>query len=65
MADVFHAEFRELSPEEKQLVGDIKAKALELYKLYELISDAQSRSKAIAKHDLENSVMWAVKGVTA
>lgn len=68
MEDIFRPEYRELSPEEKQLVDDIKTKAKELYDLIELAStpgpSATGRYLALAKTSLEESIMWATKGIT-
>ncbi len=64
--DVFRPQYRDLSEEETKLIGDIKDKAGELY---DLINKAQlagggTREMALAKTNLEQSVMWAVKAVT-
>lgn len=60
---VFRQEYRELTEEEKQRVLDIKTKAEELYELFD--ASTSPREMALAKTKLEESVMWAVKGVTA
>ena len=62
MSDVFHSVYRELSVEEKQLMAKIKESAEELYTLFDEL--AQGRETALAKTKLEESVMWAVKGLT-
>lgn len=81
MPDVFHNQYRELSEAEKELMANLKDKALELYDLYDQVGrlevDAESdnesktgstskcgREIALAKTKLEESVMWAVKGLT-
>ena len=66
--NIFRPVYRELSEEEKKRVDDIKNKAKELYDLMEsTIQENQSpkaRHISLAKTKLEESVMWAVKGIT-
>jgi hypothetical protein len=68
MANVFRKEYRELSDEEKALLDSIKDKAQELYDLMESSVEVNPSRRAsqivIAKEKLEESVMWAVKGIT-
>jgi hypothetical protein len=72
MSDPFHAEYRELSFDEKQLVRDIKETAAELYGLFSnaalvqglIIRADNPRELSLAKTKLEEAVMWAVKGIT-
>ena len=75
MSDVFHAKYRELSDEEKSLMENIKVKAAELYDLMDSVIRSEDtdtsegpavngREVALAKTKLEESVMWAVKGLT-
>lgn len=68
VVNVFRPEYRELSLEESDLVSRIKDKAQELYFLIESsIQESPSpkgREIALAKTKLEESVMWAVKGIT-
>jgi hypothetical protein len=52
-----------LTPEKLALYDAIKEKAAELEALYENLSDG--RYKALAMTDLEASVMWIIKGLTA
>ncbi|MEJ0050128.1 MAG: hypothetical protein WDN02_02740 [Methylovirgula sp.] len=52
-----------LTPEKKALYDAIKEKAAELEVLYENLPD--SRYKAVALNDLEASVMWIIKELTA
>ncbi len=52
-----------LTPEKKALYDAIKEKAAELDVLYENLPD--SRYKAVALNDLEASVMWIIKELTA
>lgn len=55
--NVFRPVYRELTEEEKNLINEIKTKAQELYDLFP--ADAVK-----SKDRLEESVMWAVKGIT-
>lgn len=69
MADVFRQDYTPITEEQKAQVLAVKVKAQELH---DLISAAvtegersdRSRCIAIAKTTLEESVMWAVKGLT-
>jgi len=62
MANTFRTKYRELSPAEKQALEDLKtaAEVLESH----IDASGQSRFASLAKTKLEESVMWAVKGVT-
>jgi hypothetical protein len=60
--NVFRKEYRELTEEEKNLMGEVKDKAQSLYDSIQKIAD--SREKSLAKTHLEESVMWAVKKIT-
>jgi hypothetical protein len=67
---LFRKAYRELSQEEKDLMDAIKDTAYKQYLLYNatLIGAGPSektRAMAIAKTKLEESVMWAVKAITA
>lgn len=59
----FRPRYRQLSPEEVQLHDTIKAKAQELETLFEKVADG--RYKSLAMTDLEKSVMWIIKQLTA
>lgn len=60
----FRVEYRELIEEEKIDIRAIKTSADVLYKLIEdVVPDSRERSLALT--NLEQAVMWAVKGVTA
>lgn len=59
----FRPMYRALSDEEKRLHDDIKAKAVELEQLIEQVKPG--RYTALAFTSLEESIMWAVKGLTA
>lgn len=65
---VFRPNYRELSVEEKGSIDAIKNKAGELYDLInDVIQENPSpvgREIALAKTKLEESIMWAVKGIT-
>lgn len=66
---VFRGTYRELSEEEKNIVADIKDRAEELYGVIDNYAGQQGaglmqRYYALAKTNLEEAVMWAVKGIT-
>lgn len=58
----FRPKYRELSPEEKTAITNIKERATDLGFVLNLLPP--SRVTALAKTRLEEAVMWAVKGVT-
>lgn len=58
----FRPQYRQLTEDEKQLCDEIKAVAEKLARLME--SKGQSRYASLALTNLEQSVMWAVKGIT-
>lgn len=69
MSDVFRGNYRELTEEEKALVMQIKESAQSLYELIagnpdEATNATKGRALSLAKTKLEESVMWAVKGIT-
>ena len=59
--DVFRKTYRDLTKEEISLMNDIKDKAQELHELLDFIPN---REGALAKTNLEQCIMWAVKGIT-
>lgn len=63
MSDVFHRKYNPVGEVEGKLITDIKDKAEELYALLELAKPG--RENALAKTNLEQAVMWAVKGITS
>ena len=63
MSDIFHKAYRPLSDEEKASMSDIKDKAEELFSLFD--KAPQGREVALAKTNLEQAVMWAIKAITA
>lgn len=67
--NVFRPVYRELTEGEKKRLDDIKNKAQELFDLFSIgIADAQrapdGRQLSLAKTNLEQAVMWGVKGFT-
>lgn len=67
MTDVFRKEYRQLSDETKCIVSHIKDKAEELLASFEAGGVNQSidaRAIALAKTNLEQAVMWAIKAIT-
>lgn len=62
----FRPRYRALNADEVSLHDRIKSKAEELEKLYQEVHDGRpSRYQALAITSLEESVMWAVKDLTA
>jgi hypothetical protein len=59
----FRPRYRQLTDDEKALHDDIKAKADELAALFDQVKDGRYKSLAIT--ELEASVMWIVKQLTA
>jgi hypothetical protein len=68
MTDVFRKEYRPLSDATKELIDEIKDKAESLLKSFnepEIIEiKVDQRQMAIAKTNLEQCVMWAIKSIT-
>ena len=60
--NVFRPVFRDLTEDEKDLISEVKTKAQELYLL---IEKTPGRYGSLAKTELESSMMWAVKQITA
>lgn len=60
--DTFRKAYRELGTDEKLLLDEVKLKAEWLLQVLEQVPDG--RMKALAKTKLEETVMWAVKGIT-
>lgn len=63
MSDVFVKEYTPLDYEQKIRVNQIKTDAEKLYESFDW-ARADKRMMAIAKTNLEQAVMWAVKAVT-
>lgn len=73
MQDVFRQKYRELNDVEKRELENIKTIAEDLYKAIEHNTkvgvpdpegNSNGREMALAKTKLEESIMWAVKGLT-
>jgi len=66
--NIFRPVYRELNEEEKKDLKDLKDKAQDLYLLIENIVQENPSTKgryvSLAKTKLEESIMWAVKGIT-
>lgn len=69
LPDVFR--INDLVPNEStsEHIHAIKSKAMELYRMFNKSPDSEStlpdcREIALAKTNLEQAVMWAVKGIT-
>jgi len=64
MGDTFRKLYTPLSEEQKAEMQAIKNKAEELEELFNKSMSREPRLMAIAKTNLEQGVMWAVKAVT-
>ena len=67
MNDTFRKEYKPLSDETKLIISHIKDKAEELLASFEaggVQSSIDARSMAVAKTNLEQAVMWAIKSIT-
>ena len=67
MPDIFRKEYKPLTDDQKQGVENVKDKAEELMSIFSNLGAADATDKrylALAKTELENSVMWAVKAIT-
>lgn len=65
--DTFRKEYKPLTEEQKQWMDEVKAKAEDLFLSIDRPRNADfagNREIALAKTNLEQSVMWAVKGIT-
>jgi len=64
--NVFRQSYRELTTAEKDHANSIKMMAFELLKLFDsnMMPISAGREIACAKTHLEESVMWAIKGLT-
>jgi len=70
MQDTFRKEYKPLSPDAKEQMDNIKDAAEQLHDYMNAIVPAEERSErsrcmAIARTNLEQAIMWAVKGITA
>lgn len=68
MTDTFRKEYRPLSDQQKELMELIKDRAESLLFAFnqhtEFEVQADARAMALAKTNLEQAVMWAVKAIT-
>lgn len=65
MSDTFRKTFRELTETEKENMKKIKEAAEFLEDLFNTVNTPDmGREISLAKTNLEQSVMWAVKGIT-
>lgn len=67
--DTFRKEYTPLTEEQKVQMDAVKNKAAELLALFNEVVPAEERSErsrcmAIARTNLETTIMWAVKAVT-
>ena len=67
MEDTFRKNYGILTQEQKDQVLAVKNKAEELFFLIGKAEDRSEKSRclALAKTKLEESIMWAIKGLTA
>lgn len=64
MKDVMRVEFSQISNEVKEVVKGIKVRGNELHEILENFENADERMMALAKTNLEQAIMWAVKALT-
>lgn len=64
MSDTYRRGYKEHNVEQEQAIKAIKNTAEILEAIYDNMP-SRGREQALAKTKLEESVMWAVKGVTA
>ena len=66
MTDVFRKTYKPTTVEMSAFILKLKEKAEELYSILdEAATPNNGREIALAKTNLEQSIMWAVKGLTA
>jgi hypothetical protein len=70
MVDTFRKVYTPLDDEQKEKMDAIKNKAQELLDLFDSTVTREERSDrsrcmAVARTNLETTILWAVKGVTA
>lgn len=66
MADTFRKEYTPLTDQQKAIMMKVKEQAEVLLNLFDEANTPNSgREIALAKTKLEESIMWAVKGITA
>jgi len=64
MQNVFRKSYTELSDDTKKRIEQIKDDAQKLYESIDWAVNADPRMIALAKTNLEQAVMWAVKAIT-
>ena len=65
-SNIFRPVYKKLSDEDKKHIDDVKDKASELFHLFPKDGmRGANREIAVAITKLEESVMWAVKGMTS
>lgn len=68
MSDTFRKEYRPLNDETKEHIAFIKEKADNLLHEFNMCTNLQlnpdARMMALAKTNLEQAVMWAIKSIT-
>jgi hypothetical protein len=64
MTNVFRKEYRVLTDDEKATMGLIKDNAQKLWESIDLGAPADQRMIAIAKTNIEQAIMWAIKAIT-
>lgn len=68
MSDIFRQEYKALTESQKSWMNSFKEQAQALYDNFEssldALPEADHRLMALAKTNLENAIMWAVKAVS-
>lgn len=64
MNDVMRVNGKPISNEEIERVKKVKSSGNELHDLFEGFENADKRMMALAKTNLEQAIMWAVKAIT-
>lgn len=66
MTDVFRQEYKPLSDDQKAYVDSFKEQAQHLWNRFESAEflKPDPRKMALAKTNLEQAIMWAVKSIT-
>jgi hypothetical protein len=66
MTDTFRKEYRPLDEDQKANIVRIKDKAADLFNALNLAAELQHEPRciALAKTNLEQAVMWAIKAIT-
>lgn len=64
MSDIFRKEYVVLSSDQQEAISEVKEIAATLWRRFDFHGVFSGRELAIAKTNLEQAVMWAVKGIT-